>query len=148
MKLAKKSKAFYLHCVTVLLTIVTLILYIIFISGSAVTDALVLSALVAALLIEILAVIFHRVWAEWLLLLVCIALSVAAGAFMTNEEVILSFTDFIFNIDYWGNAALVPNMIVIAVFAIAAIAFSVITYVFCRSDLINREAAAQICLEE
>lgn len=120
-----KSVGFFVNLATAVLTLLSLILYSVYCFVGSV-NGWVIAALIAALVLEAVEVFMDKSWTIWLKIAKTIMLALALGIFVSSVEVVLSFTDYIFKIDYWGNADLVSYVITAAVFMILSIIAAVV----------------------
>jgi hypothetical protein len=72
-------------------------------------------AVIAAVVTGCAAVFTSGRLQDWLLLAEVVLLSTGFALFVASDDVILTFVDYLFKIDYWGNTALLPNIMMTAV---------------------------------
>ena len=115
-----------LDILSALFTIVSIAMYAVY-CRTGTNNPLVYTVLAGAVVLAAVTFLIQKEWTIWVRILRVICLSLSIGLFIASAESVLSFTDYIFKIDYWGNAELVPEIIRTAVSMILALICTMIT---------------------
>lgn len=128
-----RSGSFYMCLCSIPLTIVAFILYLTYTSIGSM-NGMVLALLILSLVAQVSLLFWRNAQAIWLRIAAIALLCIAFGLFVDNDEVILSFTDYVFSIDYWGNAALVPYVIRASIFMLSSVLVLVVSCFFKQDE--------------
>lgn len=122
----KRGFSFYLKLSVVLFAVVSAYSYIVYTSAGGSTKSGIYYSIVGAILMGCATFFIKRRSKDWLMLAEVALLSASFALFIASDDVILTFVDYIYKIDYWGNTALIPNIISTAVFFLISVALAVV----------------------
>ena len=125
----------YMSIVVTFITLASLLLYFMYVSEGGIYNSLIIVPMIIALLLGIGEVVATYKIKNILVLAKVVAMSVAFGFFATGNDVVLSFVDFIFGIDFWGNADLIPQILKVGISMLLGILLSVIMCFFTQDQL-------------
>ena len=113
-----KSAKTYLNIIALLATVIALSLYSLAVTsylGSV--DSRIIAFFIISILLEIAVILLHSEWVratEIIIAFLCTAISMMI---VTHNDVVMSFVDLVNNIDYFGNAAMIPSVITTILFS-------------------------------
>ncbi|MDR1641016.1 MAG: hypothetical protein LBT59_15080 [Clostridiales bacterium] len=131
---AKRGLSFYLNIAVVLFAVISTFSYIAYTSAGGSAKYGIYFVAVAAVVTGCVSLLVQNKYSDLILLLGSGFLSAGFALFVTSDDVILTFVDYIFKINYWGNTELIPNIITTAVLFLVASALAILGCFVARTN--------------